>query len=162
MTTVAVTTRNDGGYGCCHPIFFLPLKKTPNITQGAPMQTPHGFSLIEVIISLTLISITLISISSARVLAVREASHSYLYFAALKQQEMIANALQQTPYQEWQSVYELFNPGLQKILPNGRLSVVQDDNGAKRIIINWGQSEAVNCQQNILDRNGCVSYLLME
>ena len=126
------------------------------------MPKPNGFSLMEVLISITLITITLIGITSARVLAVREASHSYLYFAAIKQQEMLAAALHQTPYQEWQTVYQLFNQQLKQILPNGRLTVTQEDSGLKRIIINWGPSETSDCKQHLIGRSGCVSYLLAE
>lgn len=126
------------------------------------MSSTKGFSLMEVIISMALMAITLMTISSARVLAVREASHSYLYFAAIKQQEMLALALQQAHYSQWQAIYELFNQNIKQILPNGHLLVTQDDNGAKRIIINWGSSETSECKQNILARAGCVSYLLAE
>lgn len=119
-----------------------------------PDNIRHGYSFIEVLISLFLLSITLIGIDAIGITAFRQAEATYDVNVANQQLRNLIERLKITSKTQLDFYIQQWNYQNQQLLPKGEGIILSLE--PLHIKLWWGNTTSATCTANISDISGCL------
>jgi prepilin-type N-terminal cleavage/methylation domain-containing protein len=139
-------------------LFLLPLGEERFLFLGFHMSS-HGFTLIEVLVSLMLLGLMIFSFHSMFVFSLRETRTSYYVHAATQQLSgMIERLIALDNHAGFQEQVAIWNAQNKKVLPRGR-GEVKGQFPDYQVTIYWGDS-LPSCKRIQWGQTGCISESL--
>lgn len=118
------------------------------------MRLETGFSLLEVLISISLISILLLGMDALEIHALKTTRAAYYFDIAALQLIQFSERVESTDGRDLMRQLENWNEQNKKILPNGH-GEIEGSFPNYKITIFWGDEN--NCDKNKIGTSGCVT-----
>jgi prepilin-type N-terminal cleavage/methylation domain-containing protein len=119
------------------------------------MPQSQGFTLLELLISLTILSIALLGLDAAQLTSLHKLKSAYYFSVAAQQLDRMHAILSVIPDNDLTTALTTWNNQNQSVLPQGR-GVLENRYPTPVISIFWGNTSANECVKPTIGQSGCL------